>query len=52
MDQHTGLNGDNKNKIWKLERCATVRVEGEPQDEIKCKVWEAECWQGVHMGLG
>jgi hypothetical protein len=22
----------------------------EPQDDIKCKVWEAECWQGDHMG--
>jgi hypothetical protein len=46
MDQHTVLDGENKNKISKLGRRATVRVEGEPQDEIKCKVWEAECWQG------
>jgi len=48
----TVLNGDKKNKISKLGRRATVRVKGEPQDEIKCKVWEAECWQGGYMGLG
>jgi hypothetical protein len=50
VDQHTILNGENKNKISKLGRRATVRVDGEPQDEIKCKVWEAECWQGDHTG--
>jgi hypothetical protein len=51
MDQHTVLDGENKNKISKLGRCATVRMKGEPQDEIECKVWEAECWQGL-WGLG